>query len=79
MTGVEGKNGGNQKFALPSRWVTDQDITGVVLLRERRANGEYRENVDSKFGLLGIRHEAENPENPLLLAKTGVKMKKANS
>ena len=61
------------------RKVTDQDVNGVELCGERRANGEFRENVDSKFGLLGIRHEAENPENPLLLAKTGVKMKKANS
>jgi hypothetical protein len=58
--------------------VTDQDVTGVELLREWRANGEFQEKIDSKFDLMGIRFESENPETLLLLVKTGAKKKTTN-
>jgi hypothetical protein len=34
--------------------VTDQDVTGVVLLREWRANGESRKKSGSKIVFMGL-------------------------
>ena len=64
------------RIAIPNGVLSGK--TGDKLSGERRANGEFQENADSKLCLLGIRLGPENEDKSHLLAETGVKTKKAN-